>query len=205
MGHTNDWLIGVKFLWSPMRWSGSSRALVVACGALTVCAVVGGCAYFAGGKVGNASVPQPAKPVDVARYSGKWYEFARYENRFERGCEGVTAEYAVLEHGLISVRNACQEGQVGGRERVSLGRAKVLPGSGQAKLKVSFFGPFFVGNYWVLDHADDYTWSIVGEPSGRFLWILTRDAHPSDSQARALYDQVRALGYDVTMLRRTAQ
>ena len=30
------------------------------------------------------------------------------------------------------------------------------------------------GDYWVLDHADDYSWSIVGEGSGRYLWLLSR-------------------------------
>lgn len=188
-----------------MHWSVLNRALVIVSGALAVCALLGGCAYLAGGKEGNSSVPQPAKPVDIARYSGKWYEFARYENRFERGCEAVTAEYAVAEDGLISVRNTSHERGVGGRERASVGRAKVVPGTEGAKLKVSFFGPFFIGNYWVLDHADDYSWSIVGEPSGRFLWILTRVARPTDAQAQALYDRARALGYDVTMLRRTVQ
>ncbi|WP_442809137.1 lipocalin family protein [Trinickia soli] len=178
------------------------RASLFACGALAACVFLCGCTYFAGGKVGNANVPEPAKPVDLARYTGKWFEFGRYENRFERGCDAVTAEYAVRDDGLISVRNSCR---ADGRERVSVGRAKVVPGTHGAKLKVSFFGPFFVGNYWVLDHADDYAWSIVGEPSGRFLWVLTRVARPAPSEAQALYQRVQALGYDVSLLRRTAQ
>ncbi|KVT74810.1 lipocalin [Burkholderia territorii] len=166
--------------------------------------VLAGCAGVAGGPSGNTHVPQPAKAVDLDRYVGRWYEFARYENRFERGCDGVTAEYAKREDGLIGVRNTCREGSPDGRARTSDGRAKIVADSGNAKLKVSFFGPFFFGDYWVLDHADDYSWSIVGEPSGRFLWILTRDAKPSAEQAMALVERVRALGYDTTMLRRTA-
>ncbi|MFP3693887.1 lipocalin family protein, partial [Burkholderia sp. SIMBA_048] len=75
--------------------------------------------------------------------------------------------------------NSCREGGPNGPVRSSEGRARIVAGSGDAKLKVSFFGPFFFGDYWVLDHADDYAWSIVGEPSGRFLWILTRSAKPS--------------------------
>ena len=49
------------------------------------------------------------------------------------------------------------------------GPRSVIAGSGNAKLKVSFFGPFYIGDYWVLDHDPDYQWSIVGEPRGRFL------------------------------------
>ena len=73
-----------------------------------------------------------------------------------------------------------------------------------AKLKVSFFGPFY-GDYWVLDHADDYSWSIVGEPSGRYLWILNRKATPPEAEVQRLIGRVRELGYDTTMMLRTKQ
>lgn len=162
------------------------------------------CGGFAGGKRGNAAVPQPAKTVDLERYLGKWYEYARYENSFEADCDYVTAEYGKRDDGLISVSNTCGA-RADGAGKTSDGRARVVPDSGNAKLKVSFFGPFYVGDYWVLDHADDYTWSIVGEPSGRFLWILTRASKPSATEGAALIDRARALGYDTSMLRMTAQ
>lgn len=73
-----------------------------------------------------------------------------------------------------------------------------------AKLKVSFFGPFY-GDYWVLDHADDYSWSIVGEPSGRYLWILNRQPNPGSSAVQRLIDRAAELGYDTSMLLRTKQ
>ncbi|KIG10133.1 lipocalin family protein [Caballeronia concitans] len=152
---------------------------------------------------GNDHVPKPSKAVDLDRYLGHWFEFARYENRFERNCEAATANYARREDGLISVINACRQGSLSGPYRAAEGRAKVVAGSNGTKLKVSFFGPFYVGDYWILDHADDYTWSIVGEPSGRYLWILTREARPSAELRRTLLARASALGYDVTMLRET--
>jgi apolipoprotein D and lipocalin family protein len=173
--------------------------VVVALGLLVACAVV------IRRKKGNARVPEPAKRVDVDRYAGRWYEFARYDNHFERGRDFVTADYAKRDDGLISVLNTGREGGADGLRRVARGKARVVPGSDNAKLKVSFFGPFYVGDYWVLDHADDYDWSIVGEPSGTYLWILTREAKPAVELQRALLERVRALGYDVSMLRRTQQ
>ncbi|AUT57845.1 lipocalin family protein [Paraburkholderia caribensis] len=165
--------------------------------------VLAACASLTGGKSGNPHVPEPARPVDLSRYTGRWYELARYENRFEKGCESVTAEYAMRNDGLIAVTNRCREGDVDGPVRVSDGRAKVVQDSANAKLKVSFFGPFYLGNYWVLDHADDYSWSIVGEPSGRYLWILTRAEQPAPALRTDLVGRVAALGYDTSMLRLT--
>lgn len=150
-------------------------------------------------------VPEPAKPVNLERYLGLWYELGRLPNRFERDCEGVTAEYAASSAGIVDVINTCRQGAPNGARRVSRGRAKVVAGSGNAKLKVSFFGPFYFGNYWVLDHADDYAWSIVGEPSGRFLWILSRDPTPPEKIYDELVDRARAWGYDMAQFRRTRQ
>jgi len=160
------------------------------------------CATLQRGPVGNRTVPEPAKAVDLSRYAGLWYEIGRYENGFERGCEGVTARYTLRADGTVEVVNACRQGAVDGREKVAKAKAKVVPGSGNAKLKVSFFGPFY-GDYWVLDRAEDYSWSIVGEPSGRYLWLLSRAAQPAPEVRETIMSRTRELGYDLSLLRPT--
>ncbi len=183
----------------------NDRKVLLLAGAALIGAATLACRACKGqGRVGNQSVPQPAKPVDVARYLGRWYEFARYENQFEYGNDSVTAFYALRSDGLLTVVNRGRHRR-NGSPSVAKGRAKIVPGSQAAKLKVSFFGPFFVGDYWVLDHDDDYSWSIVGEPSGKYLWILTRDAVPSVHLRESLIHRVAELGYDTSLLRKTRQ
>lgn len=152
--------------------------------------------------VGNAAVPQPAKPVELTRYLGRWYELARYEQGFQKDCDGVTADYALRDDGKISVLNTCRKPD--GSIKRAEGKAKVVDTATGAKLKVSFFGPFY-GDYWVLDHADDYSWSIVGEQSGRYLWLLSRDSAPGQARLDMLIGRARQLGYDTSMLRITRQ
>src|SRR5690606_31774702 len=152
--------------------------------------------------VGNPGVPQPRKPVDLSKYLGRWHELARYEQRYQKGCDGVTADYTLRADGDIQVTNRCRRDD--GAMSEAIGHAKVVDTTTRAKLKVSFFGPFY-GDYWVLDHADDYAWAIVGEPSGRCLWILSREATPPEDEIARLYDRARELGYDTTLLRRTQQ
>jgi apolipoprotein D and lipocalin family protein len=154
---------------------------------------------------GNANVPDPAKPVDLARYLGRWYEIGRYEASFEAGCEGVTADYSMRDDGLIRVVNTCREGSPNGKLRAAEAKAKIVPDSNNAKLKVSFFGPFYVGDYWVLDHGDDYEWSIVGEGSGKYLWLLSRAPVLDREKQNALVDRARQLGYDTSRIRYTQQ
>lgn len=163
------------------------------------------CATLQRGPVGNTTVPLPAKQVDLTRYAGRWYEIGRYEAGFQRDCEGVTATYALRDDGLVEVINTCRQGSLAGDERSVEGKARVVEGSGDARLKVSFFGPFYIGDYWVLDRADDYSWSIVGEPSGRYLWLLSRSPRPSPQVRETIMSRASALGYDLSILRPTQQ
>jgi apolipoprotein D and lipocalin family protein len=44
-----------------------------------------------------------------------------------------------------------------------------------------------------------------GEPSGRYLWVLTREKHPGAELLAALQARVKALGYDWSLVRITRQ
>ena len=181
-----------------------NRKSIAALGALVLAATaLGGCAaVFSKHPVGNTAVPQPAKAVALSSYLGRWYEVARYEQGFQKDCDGVTADYALRDDGKISVINTCRKPD--GTIKRANGKAKVVDTATGAKLKVSFFGPFY-GDYWVLDHADDYSWSIVGEGSGRYLWLLSREANPGQGKMDMLIARAKALGYDTAMLRITKQ
>lgn len=176
----------------------------IAAGLLGATMLLGACAVIPRpGPVGNRAVPEPAQSVDAKRYMGRWYEQFRYEASFERDMDEVTADYTLNDDGSVRVINRGRKSG-SGRWQQSVGKARIVDAATGAKLKVSFFGPFY-GNYWVLDHDEDYSWSIVGEPSGRYLWVLTRAARPSPDVLADLEMRVRALGYDWALVRKTRQ
>jgi len=184
--------------------SGQTKALAMLPALLILSACIG-----SPGPVGNPAVPEPTRPVELQSYLGTWYEYGRYEAPFQRGCEGVTAEYSIRDDGKIKVVNSCYRDGLDGEFDQAIGRAKLVEGSENAKLKVSFFGPFY-GDYWVLDRGEEtpqgqYSWSIVGEPSGRYLWMLTREARPSAELRALLERRVKELGYDWSLVRPTKQ
>jgi apolipoprotein D and lipocalin family protein len=173
--------------------------------ALGASAILAACAKIPRpGPVGNRAVPEPAKPVSADRYMGRWYEQFRYEASFQKGMDGVFADYSLNPDGSVKVVNSGREGGPGGTLKVSRGKARIVDPDTGAKLKVSFFGPFY-GDYWVLDHGDDYEWSIVGEPSGRYLWVLTREQRPDAVMLASLEARVKQLGYHWSLIRRTRQ
>lgn len=139
--------------------------------------------------------------VDLQRYSGRWYEIARYPNSFQRKCAGnVMAQYTQQADGSIQVVNSCLTRD--GKKETAIGRATVVPGTGNARLKVSFFGPF-AGDYYVIGLAHDYSWALVGHPSREYLWILSRRPFMSPPRYQKIVDLAVAQGYDASRIQRT--
>ena len=155
--------------------------------------------------VGAEERPLEVVPsVDLERYLGTWYEIASYPAWFQKGCTAVTAEYSQRDDGLIRVVNSCNQGSLDGKLKQSTARAKVVEGSGNAKLKVSFFRPFW-GDYWIIDLDPGYRWAVVGVPSRKFLWILSRSRSMDEALFQDIVGRLQAKGYDPARLVRTLQ
>ncbi len=141
--------------------------------------------------------------VDLSRYVGQWYEIARYPNRFERDCAAdVTATYGKRPDEKIQVINACRKSD--GSSKTVRGNAKVVDTQTNAKLKVTFFWPFY-GDYWVIVLDSNYTYAVVGEPGRKYLWILSRTPALDEATYRKILDQIAAAGYDAGKLVKTPQ
>lgn len=142
--------------------------------------------------------------VDLDRYLGLWYEIASYPAWFQRGCTGTTAEYSRRDDGLIKVVNSCRKGSLDGKLKKAIGRAKVVDAVSNAKLKVSFFGPFW-GDYWILDLDRDYQWAVVGVPSRKYLWILSRTPSLDADSYQRILKSLPDKGFDLSRLQETEQ
>ena len=151
---------------------------------------------------------KPVLPVvqslDLERYLGKWYEIARYPNSFQKGCVATTANYSMLEEGEIRVLNECRQGSLDGPAKRAEARAWVVDPSTKAKLKVQFFWPFR-GDYWVIDLGPDYEYAVVGHPSRKYLWILSRTPDMPTVLYEEIVGRLAHLGYDPGGLVRTLQ
>lgn len=149
--------------------------------------------------------------VDLNRYVGTWYEIARLPNWFQKECTSeVKATYTLQEDGSISVLNSCRGAD--GKLKQAEGTAKKAIENGpESKLKVRFaprilsFLPFVWGDYWIISLASDYSYVAVGEPSRKYLWILSRTPKMDDALLQNILDEVRLQGYDLTGLTRTKQ
>lgn len=157
--------------------------------------LLGLCAASSSQTVDNSTI----NTFNLNRYLGKWYEIARYDHAFERGLVGSTAEYTLRDDGKIKVLNSGHLNSLDGPYKESIGKAKPNKNGKPGQLRVSFFGPFY-SDYYILDLASDYSYSVVGSSSPKYLWILSRTPQLTPEVQSKIVKNLKKRGYDTNKL-----
>ncbi len=188
--------------------TGSPRMMRLAPAALLACLLLlTACAATAASEARTGALskrPVPVKEVDLERYMGRWYEVARYPNRFQKDTVGVVAHYMLRDNGRIVLRNTARKHTLEGREKKGSGTGKVVRRSKGAKWDVTFVWPF-TADYWIIELCPEYSWAVVGQPSRKNLWILSRSPKLDDATWTEITDELADHGYDKDRLERTPQ
>jgi apolipoprotein D and lipocalin family protein len=150
--------------------------------------------------VGSVLDPPSVVPaVDLDRYTGKWYEIARYPTFFQADCAGATAEYTARPDGSIGVFNTCLAAD-GSIVSTIEGTATVTDPTTNAKLAVRFPIAPFPGPYWIIELGPDYDYAVVGDPTRNSLFILSRTPTLDPAVLDGILSRLPGHGYDPEQL-----
>ena len=147
--------------------------------------------FFSCKSVQNLST---VEQVDVEKYAGKWYEIARLPNSFEKDLKCVTANYTLKDKGKIEVLNQGYSIKKEGKVKRAKGVAWVPDLEFPGRLKVSFFRPFS-GDYYIISLNPEYKYALVGDPSRKYLWVLSRSPYMEDALYSELLEIARVNGF----------
>ena len=167
-----------------------SKILVVAC-SLGFLALLNSC----------ASIPRNAKAVEnfnVNKYLGTWYEIARFDFRFEKDLDNVSAQYSLNEDGNVIVLNSGYNYKKTEWKKAD-GLAKFRGNKDVAELKVSFFGPFYAG-YNVVALDENYQHALIAGKNLDYLWILSRTKSIPEEIKSNYLRIAEDIGYDTSKL-----
>ncbi|HKM93838.1 MAG TPA: lipocalin family protein [Prolixibacteraceae bacterium] len=138
---------------------------------------------------------------ELKEYLGTWYEIARFDHKFERGLENVTATYNLLDNGKIEVLN---QGVKNGKHKKAVGKAKITSLETPRKLKVSFF-LFFYAPYNILEVDENYQYALIGSETDNYLWILCRTPQMEGTLYNKLVENAELRGYNTNNLIKVKQ
>jgi apolipoprotein D and lipocalin family protein len=147
-----------------------------------------------------ATMPQ----VDLMRFSGRWFEVARLPSPAQPRCLGSPSrQYVPRFDGRIVMQQRCVTPR---GLRVVNGMARLLPGSGGARLQVSHWPPALRWlpmawhDHWILHVDDDYAEALVGSPKRDTLWLLSRRRTLPPQRVKALVQIAQDRGFAVDRL-----
>jgi apolipoprotein D and lipocalin family protein len=152
----------------------------------------------------TTSNPQNTEPstvdsVELKKYVGTWYEIAKIPNSFQKQCAcNTTATYSIRDDGRIDVINRCSKSD--GTVDEAKGIARIVDTVTNSKLEVSFVRllgiRLFWGDYWIIGLDKDYRYAIVGTPSRKYGWILSRSPALSQEDQNIIFDILKKQGYN---------
>lgn len=148
-----------------------------------------------------ASIPKNVKAVEnfnVDQYLGTWYEIARFDFRFEKDLNNVSAQYSLNKKGNIRVLNSGYN-FLKGEWKKAEGKARFRGKENIAALEVSFFGPFYSG-YNVVALDEHYQYALIAGKNLDYLWILSRTKNIPETIKNKYLKIATEIGYNTSRL-----
>lgn len=151
----------------------------------------------------QADLPTVAH-VDIPRFMGSWYVQANIPNAMEKGCTASIEHYDLRPDGDIDVTFTCRKESFDGPEKRTTALAWITNKSSNAEWKVRFFWVLRFP-YLVIELPEDYSYTVIGYPDRKYVWIMSRARHLPESTLAGIYDRLQKLGYDTSKIVRIAQ
>lgn len=144
-----------------------------------------------------------AQSVELSRFQGAWYELAHLSRSTQVDCVGTKAYYKLVDAANLEVVHECHIKTVDGPANVSRVTAKVPDGAVPAKWTMSFGA--HEGDYWILEVGQNYEYAVVGHPSRRYLWVLSRTPKLDPTVMNGILERARDKQFPVDKLEYTPQ
>ncbi|MBP7845668.1 MAG: lipocalin family protein [Proteobacteria bacterium] len=134
--------------------------------------------------------------VDVEKFMGRWYVQAGRFTFLEKGAHNAVETYAYNKADeKILIDFTFNKDSFDGKKKSIPQKGKIHNKQTGAHWKVSPFWPLEF-DYLIIDLADDYSWTAIGVPNQKYLWIMSRDWNFSDQKVQEVLNRLKDKGYD---------
>jgi apolipoprotein D and lipocalin family protein len=129
---------------------------------------------------------------------GDWYvqagRFSFLEKDVFNGVESYTWN---AKKNRIDIDFSYNQGSFTGPIKKAPQKGWVLDTNTNAWWKVSPLWPLKF-DYLVIALADDYSWTAIGVPNEKYLWIMSREPHFSKDKTAEILKEIEGEGYDIS-------
>ncbi|MBK24641.1 MAG: hypothetical protein CME70_11655 [Halobacteriovorax sp.] len=143
--------------------------------------------------------------VDMNRFMTKWYVIAGRLTSFEDGAHNAIENYSWNdEKNRIDISFTFRKDSFDGKEKAIPQKGWIENHKTNAHWKISPFWPLKF-HYLVIDLAEDYSWTVIGVPSEKWVWIMAKDWNMSQAKLDSIIKRVDEMGYSIKDIKRVPQ
>lgn len=139
--------------------------------------------------------------VDIPRFMGKWYVIANIPTFLEEGAHNATETYELDKDGNIAITFNYNKDSFDGPVKEYHPKGFIHDRTSNAEWRVQFLWPF-LADYLVIDLADDYSFTVIGVPSRKYLWIMARSKTMDEKVYANVVERIAAQGYDTSKIQK---
>lgn len=133
--------------------------------------------------------------VDLERFMGDWYVVAYRPLFLERNAFNALEHYSYNRNkDQVDITYTFNKGGFDGEEKCFPQTGRVVNKETNAHWTVSPLWPLRF-NYLVLALDDTYEWTVIGVPSGNYIWLMARDPRLGKERIKEIMSMVDSSGY----------
>lgn len=134
--------------------------------------------------------------VDVQKFMGKWYVLGGRFTALEKEVHNGTESYTWNEKKKrIDIDFRYNKGSFNGKVKSYPQKGWLYNTKTNAHWKVQPIWPLKL-NYLIVGLAPDYSWTAIGVPNQKYLWIMARSPENADKKIAAAKARLKKIGYD---------
>lgn len=133
--------------------------------------------------------------VDLERFMGAWYVIGVIPWVVEKDNVGTMDIYEMRKDGKIAIRYVFHKKTLSAPAQEWKATARVVNKTTNSEWAVQFIWPF-EAPYLVIGLSKDYETTVIGHPSRKLLWIMSRKPVMAEAEYEKILREVAEQGYD---------
>lgn len=147
---------------------------------------------------------QTVKHVELERFMGSWYVIGIIPNFIEKNAVNGIESYSLNQDNSIAIEYKFHKNSPQGKQKVMHPKAWVYDTNSNAEWRVQFIWPIKFP-YLIIDLAEDYSYTVIGVPNKKYVWIMSRAPEIPESVYREILRKLEVIGYDIKKIKRMPQ
>ncbi len=142
--------------------------------------------------------------VDISQFMGAWYVIANIPTFLEKEAHNAIESYQLDEKGRIATTFSFRKGSVEGPLKEYHPRGFIYNHETKAEWRMQFLWPFKLP-YLVIGLAEDYSWTVIGVPNRKYVWIMARQPELPAAVYDSIIHRLQNQGYEIEKIQKVPQ